>query len=73
MASKKKIKSPLQELADQADEALALCWERLAARELTTEDIRAMVKGWRAKRLAHLEAEETKQLKKEARKSDEQT
>ncbi len=70
MPSKKKPKSPLQELADQADQALAICWERLAARELTDDDIQSMVKSWRTKRRAHIEAAELKQERKEERESD---
>lgn len=71
MPRKKPEKSPLQELADKADMALALCWKRLGAEELERADITKMVEAWRTKRRAHLEAEETKQLKKEERESGE--
>ena len=70
MPRKPKPKSPLQELADQADAALAICWQRLAARALSDEDIETMVKSWRTKRLAHIEAAELKQKRKEERESD---
>lgn len=70
MSKRAKTKSPLQELADQADTALALCWERLGAKTLTPEDIAAMVKAWRTKRLAWIEAQETRQEKKEQKASD---
>ena len=70
MPRKKAEKSPLQELADKADEALALCWERLRADELTPADITKMVEAWRVKRRAHIEAEDAKQTRKEERESD---
>ena len=73
MARKAKPKSPLQELADQADTALALCWERLGAKTLTPEDIETMVRAWRTKRLAWIESQETKQAKKEEKDSDQAT
>lgn len=60
-----KEKSPLQELAEKADGALALCWERLRAKDLRPKDIETMVEAWRVKRRAHLEAAEAKQEKKE--------
>lgn len=66
----KKEKSPLQELADQADIALHTCWERLHATDLTRDDIEKMVAAWRVKRRAHLESEETKLERKEEKASD---
>lgn len=65
-----KEKSPLQELAEKADGALALCWERLQAKEVTRKDIEIMVTAWRTKRQAHLESAEVKQERKEERESD---
>lgn len=67
---RKQEKSPLQELAEQADAALHTCWERLHARELTERDIETMVASWRVKRRAHQASEEVKIERKEARESD---
>ena len=71
--SKQKPKSPLQELADKANAALELCWERLRTDELTPADVTKMVESWRVMRRAHLEAEEAKQTRKEERESDKET
>jgi hypothetical protein len=65
-----KAKSPLQELADQADKALELCWQRLHAKDVTDEDIHSMVDAWRLKRRVHTEVEEARAAKKEAKQSD---
>lgn len=52
--------SPLQELADKADAALRLCWDRLEADDVDEETIREMVAAWRMKRKVFLEKEEEK-------------
>lgn len=69
--TKPKTKSPLEELATQADETLAKCWDRLRNKDvLSPEDVQAMVSAWRMKRRAFLAAEETKSQRKEERESD---
>lgn len=67
---KPKVKSPLEELADQADVALTLCWQRLKAGEIDAETIDKMVKGWRLKRRVFNETQEIKEAKKEAKERE---
>ena len=60
----KSFDSPLDELAQEADQALQLCWERLQAKTIDSKTIRAMVEAWRAKRQAFLAAEEARENKR---------
>jgi len=53
-------KTVIDELAAEADTMLKLCWEKLAARETTREDIERMVKGWSIKYDKFQEKEEAK-------------
>ena len=67
---KKIERSPLQELAEKADEALHLCWVRLGANQVTRAEIETMVRAWRVKRAAYEEQAEKRQQRKEERESD---
>ncbi len=52
--------SPLKELADQAEEALELCWHRLNDRDIDEDAIRSMIAAWRVKRQLWQQKEEEK-------------
>ena len=53
--------SPLQELAEQAEEALELCWHRLQDREIDEDTIREMIAAWRVKQKQWQEKQEIKE------------
>jgi hypothetical protein len=52
--------SPIKELEDQADEALELCWARLAEQKEDFTDIELMIKAWRTKQEIWQEREDNK-------------
>ena len=58
--------SPLDELAAEADTALELCWQRLAADHILDEDhIRKLVRAWRLKREVFTKRETERQRRRE--------